>query len=257
LHLRSAYHSLPALNAQDEFVIHSIGMLVPSTNSAGEVETNRLLPNNYEVHTGRLRLSAVDGVGWAEQDADIDYQSQLLGDINPDVVILLQTSASFYGPEDYDEQVAQRMAEHSGAPGVTTAHAMGRALHALDAPRVAIVSPYSDDLNARAKRYFERVHGLSVVAVEGLNMTDPQIIGKLEADIVTEAVERAAVPEADAVIMAGGAFRALNVIADWEQRIGKPVVTTNQVMMWAAVQAVGGEETITGHGQLLASMPKG
>lgn len=238
-------------------MIHTIGMLVPSTNSAGEVEVNRVLPSNYEVHAGRLRLSAVDNVGWAEQDADIDYQSQLLGDINPHVVILLQTSASFYGPESYDEQVAQRMTEHSGAPGVTTAHAMGRALRAMDAPRVAIVSPYSDDLNARAKHYFERVHGLSVVAVEGLNMTDPQIIGKLEADIVTAAVERAAVPEADAVIMAGGAFRALDVIADWEQRIGIPVVTTNQVMMWAAVQAVGGEETIAGHGQLLATMPKG
>lgn len=238
-------------------MIHSIGMLVPSTNSAGEVEANRLLPPNYEVHTGRLFLTAVDGVGWAEQDADIDYQSQLLGDINPAVVILLQTSASFYGPDNYDELVAQRIAEHSGAPGVTTAHAMGRALQALDAPRIAIVSPYSDDLNARGKAYFERVHGLSVVAVEGLNMTDPQIIGKLEADIVTEAVKRAAVPEADAVIMAGGAFRALDVIADWEQSIGKPVVTTNQVMMWAAVQAVGGKETIAGHGQLLATMPKG
>lgn len=238
-------------------MIHTIGMLVPATNSAGEVEVNRVLPDNYEVHAGRLRISAVDAVGWAEQDADIDYQAQLIGTINPAVVVLLQTSASFYGPENYDALVTGRIAAASGAPAVTTAHAMGRALAALNAPRVAIVSPYSDDLNSRAKRYFESVHGLDVVAVEGLNMTDPQIIGKLEGEIVTAAVQRAAVAQADAVIMAGGAFRALALIDDWEQRIGKPVVTTNQVLMWAAVQAVGGDEKISGYGQLLAQMPAG
>jgi maleate isomerase len=88
-------------------------------------------------------------------------------------------------------------------------------------------------------------------------MTDPQVIGKLEGEIVTAAVERAAIERADAVIMAGGAFRALGLIEDWEQRIGKPVVTTNQVLMWAAVQAVGGDEKITGYGRLLAQMPEG
>ena len=61
MRLRSAYHLVHALNTKDESVIHTIGMLVPSTNSAGEVEANRVLPKNYEVHAGRLRLSAVDG----------------------------------------------------------------------------------------------------------------------------------------------------------------------------------------------------
>lgn len=238
-------------------MIHTIGMLIPATNSAVEVEVNRVLPQNYQVHVGRLRLSSVDESGWAEQDADIDYQARLLGTIDPAVIILLQTSASFYGEEDYDERVVKRIAAESGVPALTTAHAMGRALRALNAGRVAIVSPYSDDLNARAKRYFERVHGLSVVAVEGFNLTDPQIIGHLEQEIATVAIERAAASQADAIIMAGGAFRALAVIDDWEQRFGKPVVTTNQVAMWAAVQAVAGNEQLRGYGELLAMMPKG
>ena len=238
-------------------MIHTIGMLIPATNSAVEVEVNRVLPQNYQVHVGRLRLSAVDEAGWAEQDADIDYQARLLGTIDPAVIILLQTSASFYGAKNYDELVAKRIAAESGVPALTTAHAMGRALHALKARRVAIVSPYSDDLNARAQRYFERVHGLSVAAVEGFNLTDPQVIAHLGQDAVTQAVERAAASPADAIIMAGGAFRALAVIDDWEQRVGKPVVTTNQVAMWAAVQAVAGTERLSGYGQLLSLMPAG
>ena len=237
-------------------MIHTIGMLIPATNSAIEVEANRVLPDNYQVHVGRLRISAVDEAGWAEQDADIDYQAQLLGTINPAVIILLQTSASLYG-ENYDAEVTRRMAAHSGAPAVTSAQAMGRALVALDAGRVAIISPYSHDLIARAKAYLEADHGLDVVMTEGFNMTDPQAIGRLGPDAALPAFERAAASTADAIVLAGGAFRALASIEEWEQRFGKPVITTNQVAMWAGVQTVGGNERIRGYGRLLEAMPAG
>lgn len=35
------------------------------------------------------------------------------------------------------------------------------------------------------------------------------------------------------------------------QRVGKPVVTTNQVSMWAILNALGRRDMLAGHGRLL------
>ena len=46
--------------------------------------------------------------------------------------------------------------------------AVGRAVRALGARHIAIVSPYSDEVNQRAGRYFASKHGLEAVALEDL-----------------------------------------------------------------------------------------
>jgi len=38
-----------------------------------------------------------------------------------------------------------------GVPAITSADAMGRALRALGAKRIGLVSPYSEEVNARAR----------------------------------------------------------------------------------------------------------
>ena len=238
-------------------MIHRIGMLVPAANTAAEIDVNRVLPKNYQVHVGRLKVSSVDEAGWKEQDAEIDYQAELLGTIKPEAMFLLQTSASFYGGDDYDAAVARRIAAAAGAPAYTSAHAIGRALKALGARRIAMVSPYNAALIARGRRYFETVHGLEFVAIESFNITDPMAINQLGPEAATAAFARAAKHQPDAMMMAGGAFHAMACIEGWERDLGKPVVTTNQAVIWAAVQAVGGSERITGYGRLLQEMPKG
>ncbi|GAA4324302.1 hypothetical protein GCM10023144_05760 [Pigmentiphaga soli] len=236
---------------------HTIGMLIPATNTAVEIDVNRVLPKNYQVHVGRLRASSVDEAGWHEHDADIDYQAQLLGTIKPAVIILLQTASSFYGPPGYDAEVVRRIARISGAPAGTTAHAIGRAMKALGARKVAMLSPYNADLVARGRRYFETVHGLEFLAVDSFDMTDPMAITRLGTEPAEAALERLARQAPDAIILAGGAYHVMDQVDRWERRFGIPIVTTNQAAMWAAVQAVGGAERIAGYGRLLAYMPRG
>jgi maleate cis-trans isomerase len=57
------------------------------------------------------------------------------------MVILAQTSASLFA-DDYDDVVTKRMSVGAGVPAITSAQAVGRAVRALGARRVAIVSPY-------------------------------------------------------------------------------------------------------------------
>ncbi|HLG49225.1 MAG TPA: hypothetical protein VKY24_23470, partial [Reyranella sp.] len=128
------------------------GMLVPSTNTTNEIEYGRLAPA-LQVHTGRLGKGGNTPFS-PSKDEDVAYQAKLLGDARVEVIVLVQTSASLFA-DDYDAVTVKRMTEASGVPSLTSAQAVGRALKALGASRVAMATPYSEEVIGRAKRYFE------------------------------------------------------------------------------------------------------
>src|ERR1700751_3333888 len=139
-------------------MIRHFGVLIPSTNTTVEMEC-RLLPPAYQAHIGRLMTSTPGQTFSPSRDEDIDYQSRLLGTAKVGLLILAQTSASLFA-DDYDEVVTRRMREGAGVPPIASAQAIGRAVRALGARRIAIVSPYSDEVNQRAGHYFAAKHGL-------------------------------------------------------------------------------------------------
>src|SRR5256714_12889801 len=145
------------------------GVLIPSTNTTVEIEC-RLLPAIYQAHVGRLMTSTPGRTFSPSRDEDIDYQSRLLGTARVEMVILAQTSASLFA-DDYDDVVTKRMSVGAGVPAITSAQAVGRAVRALGARRVAIVSPYSEAGNERAARYFEDKHKPLPIAPAGVGAT--------------------------------------------------------------------------------------
>jgi maleate isomerase len=141
-----------------------------------------------------------------------------------------------------------------GVPATTSARAVGQALRALGARRVGLVSPYSEAVNARAKRYFSEKHGLDIAAVEGFAATDSYVIGNLGPENARDAFARIDRPEIDAFMVPGANFPTMASIAAWEREFGKPVVTSTQAALWAMARQLGGEP-IAGYGRLLEKMP--
>ena len=231
------------------------GILIPSTNTTVEIEC-RLLPTSYQAHVGRLMTSTPGRTFQPSRDEDIEYQARLLGTAKVELVILAQTSASLFA-DDYDEVVTRRMSAGAGAPAVTSAQAVGRAVRALGARRIAVVSPYSEAVNERASHYFHNKHGLETVAVEGFGATDSYAIGQLGPENARDAFTRINRPEIEVFVVPGGNFPTMTSIAAWEREFGKPVVTTNQASFWAMLQAFDASEGVRGFGRLLAEVPAG
>lgn len=230
------------------------GMLVPSTNTTCEIEFGRL-PPDLQVHTARLGKGGNTPFS-PSLDADVIYQSKLLGSARVEVIALVQTSASLFS-DDYDAVTIKRMTEASGVPALTSAQAIGRALRALGTLRVAIATPYSEDVVGRAKRYFETNYGISVIATESLGATDSYLIAKMDAGGVQAAFDRIDRPHIEALMVPGGNFPTMDTIARWEQRYGKPVITTNQATLWAVLKAMRMATPLTGKGRLLEELPEG
>ena len=227
------------------------GVLIPSTNTTVEIEC-RLLPATYQAHVGRLLSSG--GSFSPSRDEDVDYQSRLLGTAKVEMVILAQTSASLFA-DDYDDVVTKRMTTGAGVPALTSAQAVGRAVRALGARRIAIVSPYSDAVNDRAARYFRDKHGIDTLALEGFGATDAYAIGKLGPQNARHAFARIDGPEIEAFVVPGGNFPTMASIAAWEREFHKPVVTTNQASFWAMLRAFNSTDRLPAFGRLLAELP--
>lgn len=233
---------------------HHFGVLIPATNTTCEIEYSRLLPPNLQVHVGRLGKGG-DTPFSPSLDADLAYQSKMLGQAKVEVVALAQTSASLFD-DGYDAKAKALMATGAGVPTLTSAEAIGEAVRALGANRIALASPYSAQVIGRAKAYYESRYDLSVVAMEGFGATDAYAIGGLSADNATDAFVRIDRPEIEILVVPGGNFPTMRHIAGWERRFGKPVITTNQAALWAMLQVMGVSAPLPGLGRLLEQNPR-
>jgi maleate cis-trans isomerase len=230
------------------------GILIPATNTTCEIEFCRVAPA-LQVHTARLGKDGKTPFS-PSLDADIGYQAKLLGQARVEAIALAQTSASLFA-DDYDAVTVKRMADASSVPCLTSAQAIGRALKALGASRIALATPYSPEVIARAKHYYETKYGMTVVAAESLGATDSYAIGKMDAGMAEAAFRKLDRPEIEALVVPGGNFPTLDFIAPWEETFGKPVITTNQAALWGVLRAMDVGTPLKGWGRLLASMPTG
>ncbi len=230
------------------------GILIPSTNTTCEIEFGRI-PPELQAHAGRLGKDGKSPFA-SSLDADVAYQSKMLGEARVEVIALAQTSASLF-TENYDEVTVKRMTDASGVPSLTSAQAVGRALKALGVSRIAMATPYWDEVIALAKKYYESRYGISVVAAQSLGATESYAIGKMDASVAEAAFSKIDSPEVQALVIPGGNFPTMDHIAAWEKKFGKPVVTTNQATLWAVMRAMGVTTPITGKGRLLEQLPAG
>src|SRR5947208_16378327 len=144
-----------------------------------------------------------------------------------------------------------------GAPAFTSAMAIGVGMGALGARHIALVSPYSPEVNERARGYYETKYGLDVVAIEGFAATDSYAIGQLGPEMARDAFARIDRPEIEAFVVPGGNFPTLSSVAAWEQEFAKPVVTTNQASFWAMLCSFNAGDRLPTFGRLLAEVPAG
>jgi len=232
---------------------HHFGVLIPSTNTTVEIEYSHLLPPSLQFHVGRL-LTSGTGPFSPSKNEDIDYQSRLLATARVEVISLAQTSASLFA-DDYDAVTTRRITAAANVPAVTSAQAVGQAIRALGTTRIAIVSPYSQQVIERARHYYESKFALSVVALEGFAATDSYMIGKLGPENARDAFARINRPEIDCFVVPGGNFPTMSFVPAWEQEFGKPVITTNGAALWSMMHIMGARDPLPALGRLLAELP--
>ncbi|WP_299728109.1 Asp/Glu racemase [uncultured Tateyamaria sp.] len=233
-----------------------IGVLVPFTNSNLEPDFAMMRPAGVSIHVARMGGYDEDAVPDEHQmhdlgAADLDDPLHLLSGIKPDVVVYGCTSATLTHGPAFDRALAGRIAASSGAKTVTAAGALVHALKALGVTRIGFASPYVAEINDMAIRFladtgFDTVARGEVGAALGNHEQ-----GALDPDAVMELGMRADHPQAEAIVLSCTEMRSLETLQRLEDSLGKPVISSNQAMMFETLGALGIGDPISGFGQLL------
>jgi maleate isomerase len=227
-----------------------IGLLAPSSSTTQEYEYGRILPANITLHTARLVLRTVDPNATIRIVEEIEQESRKLGDADVDVVVLAATAPSSRKGLGYDRELIGRMEAASGKRATTASTGLIQALDVLGARKIAIAAPWSDEVNGIAASFIE-ASGVQVLAQRALGIVANLDIGLLDPISAFELGCAVDQPDADAVMLACGNWRTLGIVDRLEATLGKPVVTTNQVTLWAALKLIGHTAPVPGWGQLL------
>lgn len=140
-----------------------------------------------------------------------------------------------------------------GAPGAqatSLAGAVRKALAAMGLRRIVLVSPYTDALN-RAVATFLTEAGVEIVAMHGMGLRYDTEMIRVAPDYIADLACALDRPEAEAVLVSCGALRSLDVVDEIERKLGKPVICSNQAMLWDCLRLAGVDDRLPGLGRLL------
>jgi maleate isomerase len=230
-----------------------IGLLVPSSNTTVEPEFYRALPKDVTLHVARLFLTQITPEAILAMVQDLETQSRNLASADVDVIVLGATAPSFLKGLGYDRDVIKRIEAASGRRATTTSTALIAALQYLGVSRVVLGSAYDDKVNAIARKFLE-ASGIEVLAAHGLGLVDNLAVGRLDDSSAHELTRKIDRPDAEAVVLACTNWKTMGAIEALERELGKPVVSTAQVSVWAALRMIGGIEGVSGYGQLLRDL---
>jgi maleate isomerase len=233
-----------------------LGFLIPPGNPTVEPEMIALTPPGVSVHFSRLVARGPAGTHHGQEERNrsqiehIDESASLLAMVKPNIIMLAHTATSYTLGRNAEAQLLQRLRAQLGVPAATAFGSVAAALNELGVARVALGTPYSEEITLKGKVHLEEC-GFEVVSHARLqNVTDIYDTTPEQAYQLGRAVDKSS---AQAVFLSGTGMPTIKILQTLEQDLGKPVISANSAMMWHALRLAGVRHCVSGYGRLLAS----
>ncbi len=151
-----------------------------------------------------------------------------------------------------DRVAAAIQNEHPAVACTDPITATVAALRALDARRVAVVTPYTADVTEPIARSLADA-GLSVTALGSFLESNDFTVGRISPQSIAAGVRTVARSAAcDAVFVSCTSLRLLASVTDLESEVGVPVLSSNTALFWHVLRLAGIADRIDGLGRIFA-----
>jgi len=124
------------------------------------------------------------------------------------------------------------------------------ALRALGIRRPVVGTPYLDEINVMEADFLTE-RGFDLVGISGMQIESGQDMCRVAPDDIVAYALEIDRPEADGIFMSCTGLRTLEVVDEIERSTGKPVVGSNQALVWHMLRLIGVDDRIEGYGSLL------
>jgi maleate isomerase len=234
-----------------------IGVIVPSTNTTVQPETDAVRVAGVTCHIGRVTIKERplnteeafyehmqmmrDGIGVAiDQIMTAGLDHLIMG-------VALET---FWGGAAGALKLQSDLAQRAGVGITMGSTASVAALNTFGAQKIAILTPHQPRGDEIVRAYFLEA-GFDVVRLKGLKCATPRLIAQVAESDIRDALRELAGDDIDALLTLGTALPAARVAAEAERSLGRPVLAVNVVSFWYAIRQCGIPDRVSGHGRIL------
>jgi maleate isomerase len=238
-------------------------LLVPSTNTAVEVEYNMMRPAGvvlatrgclippFKVTNEDEFVEMVKAIGASTEQGLRDALT-----CKPDHVIFGYSAETFWdGKERSDREFKKYndIAQQVGGCNITFgAQAIMDALTCYPGvKRIGVISPYMPVGDRMVVKFLDDI-GYEVVRIKGHSSPGPVEIAHEAFGKTRRLVREVDGDDVDLILQAGTNLYFTELAAQLEQELGKPVLAINALTFWHALRSNGIPDRIPGFGSLLA-----
>ncbi len=225
------------------------GMIIPAVNCAAEPHAARFTPAGVTAHTTRLRMTGQYTMALDDLLPRVAEAAAMLADAGCDPVVFHCTANSMADGPAGERRISETIEKATGGKSTTTASAVMAALEVLGVKRLVLVSPYRRSTHEHEIEFLEEA-GFEVVGETNLGFDNADDFYAVTPEEWVDIVASVKNDSADAYFVSCANIRATEAIEQMEERLRRPVLTSNQVVIWQALRLSGIDSPVPGLGRL-------
>jgi maleate isomerase len=212
-----------------------VGLIVPSSNTVMEPDFHRQIGAPAIVSTTRILLEDVTREAETRMlEEDLPPAIKLIGTTGPHVIVFGCTSAGALGKLSHDDAISRLIEQRTGAKAVTVLRAVLTQLSLLRPQKIAVLTPYVEDLTSSIARSLAEA-GFSVIKAAGMGIKANLEIGRVTPpEILWFVKAQLSGIDPDCLFLSCTNWRAIETIQHLQKKLSIPVITSNQ----AAIEIV-------------------
>lgn len=217
-----------------------LGLMVPANNTTMEAELLAWLPAGASCTTLRIprRQGLLGRADLPEYVGQAESMARRFAEEPVDLVVYGCTAAGILAGPERDAAIAASLEKITGSPVVTTASSMVASLEEEGASNIALVTPYSDEVNERLKAFLA-CSEIRVRNMKSLGAANVEELGAIGADAVAGLARETVDSGCDALFIACSQLPTRAIVGPLEKEFRKPVWSSIKATAWRACDALG------------------
>lgn len=233
-----------------------IGLILPADNVVIEPELAELGIEGVSFHG--LRLTALEHNDMRSQAVEL---SKALVEMGVDAAVYACAETSFNGGDNMRQTLSEVISERCGVPVVTATNATLEAVRAMGLTAVTAVTPYTESSAALFERTLS-IAGAEVVGAahhdfghDGPDAREWFYTNRQSVQTAMTMALQADTKESEGTVIGSTNWPTLEKLEELETLTGKPVITSNQSIIWWCANHLGFSLRAVRSGELFRTSP--
>jgi|SRR5690625_1839571 len=230
-----------------------VGLILPMDNAVMEPELNKVEGlDGIEFYGARLNTNQREDM--PENGIQL---SKVFNELGTDIIVYSCAETAFLKGVDGNKYISDKITELTNQPAISAMSSMVEAINHLKVKNISLVTPYTDERTEVMLKFFERM-GIGVSGVESKDFVQFSEDKRewYECNVqpphtAYQMAMKANTSESEAIVISATNFRTFEIIKQLEEDTGKPVITTNQAILWSIITKLNLGVKLDNYGTLL------